>query len=257
MAATRRSPRTYARCGTSSPGMRNASTRTSDGTTPDAAHEIEGAPHREECGGDDSDRVDLGRRRRADRGAPGRSADPDRESFPDLGKQGLRVVEPRQAQRARRRRRRPRTRGRRRSPVPPRPRRRSTRWPSARASSSMAKRPATRSRSAARSHAFRLPPDPIVPRFASEISCRASPRCGRPCRDDSAGSTASRAEPGRGARPRSSRAPGECTGNVRSTPTPCEILRTVNVSRAPPPLRAITRPWNTWMRSFSPSLTFT
>src|ERR1019366_1131624 len=29
----------------------------------------------------------------------------------------------------------------------------------------MAKRPFTRSRSLARSHAFRLPPDPIVPRF--------------------------------------------------------------------------------------------
>ncbi len=28
---------------------------------------------------------------------------------------------------------------------------------------------------------------------------------------------------------------GECTGKVRSTPTPKEILRTVNVSRAPEP----------------------
>src|SRR5450756_1307328 len=37
--------------------------------------------------------------------------------------------------------------------------------PRARASSSMAKSPSTRSRSLARSHAFRLPPDPIVPRF--------------------------------------------------------------------------------------------
>ncbi len=38
---------------------------------------------------------------------------------------------------------------------------------------------------------------------------------------------------------------GECTGNVRSTPTPNEILRTVNVSRRPPFWRRITTPWNT------------
>src|SRR5436190_1184047 len=48
---------------------------------------------------------------------------------------------------------------------------------------------------------------------------------------------------------------GECTGNVRSTPTPKEILRAVNVSRSPPPCRRITTPWNTWMRSRPASTT--
>src|SRR3954468_18787687 len=51
---------------------------------------------------------------------------------------------------------------------------------------------------------------------------------------------------------------GECTGNVRSTPTALnEILRTVNVSRSPPPWRRITTPWNIWMRSRLPSTTRT
>src|SRR5437867_7058841 len=50
---------------------------------------------------------------------------------------------------------------------------------------------------------------------------------------------------------------GECTGKIRSTPTPSEILRTVKVAPVPPPFMAITIPWKIWMRSFSPSLTFT
>src|SRR5213593_2882379 len=50
---------------------------------------------------------------------------------------------------------------------------------------------------------------------------------------------------------------GECTGNVRSTPTPYDVLRTVNISRLPPPLRRITVPSKTWMRSLSPSTTRT
>src|SRR5512140_1795169 len=51
-------------------------------------------------------------------------------------------------------------------------------WPSARASFSIAKRPATRSRSAARSHALRLPPDPIVPRFLPPgLPFASSTRC--------------------------------------------------------------------------------
>src|SRR5215210_2383262 len=50
---------------------------------------------------------------------------------------------------------------------------------------------------------------------------------------------------------------GECTGNVRSTPTPNEILRTVKVSRSPPFCRRITTPWNTWTRSRVPSTTRT
>src|SRR2546422_7477199 len=50
---------------------------------------------------------------------------------------------------------------------------------------------------------------------------------------------------------------GECTGKMRSTPTPYDVLRTVNVSRLAPPLRPITEPSKTWMRSLSPSTTRT
>src|SRR5262245_63901049 len=50
---------------------------------------------------------------------------------------------------------------------------------------------------------------------------------------------------------------GECTGKVRSTPTPKLTLRTVKVSRLPLPLRRITTPWNTWTRSRLPSTTRT
>src|ERR1700743_3746055 len=50
---------------------------------------------------------------------------------------------------------------------------------------------------------------------------------------------------------------GECTGNVRSTPTPYLSLRTVKVSRTPPPWRRRTTPLNTWIRSLAPSMTFT
>ena len=46
---------------------------------------------------------------------------------------------------------------------------------------------------------------------------------------------------------------GECSGNFRSTPSPCTIRRTTNISRVPEPLRAITTPLKIWMRSFSPS----
>src|SRR6185436_8835573 len=44
---------------------------------------------------------------------------------------------------------------------------------------------------------------------------------------------------------------------MRSTPMPPETLRTVNIWREPPPLREMTMPWKIWMRSLSPSLTFT
>ena len=40
---------------------------------------------------------------------------------------------------------------------------------------------------------------------------------------------------------------------MRSTPTPFETLRTVNVSLTPPPRRAIHTPSNACNRSFSPS----
>src|SRR5262245_55695999 len=50
---------------------------------------------------------------------------------------------------------------------------------------------------------------------------------------------------------------GECTGKVRSTPTPNEILRTVKVSRMPPPCRRITTPLKICTRSREPSMTRT
>src|SRR5918999_3335368 len=49
---------------------------------------------------------------------------------------------------------------------------------------------------------------------------------------------------------------GECRGKVRSTPTPNELLRTVNVSRAPAPWRLITIPSKTWTRRRCPSITW-
>src|SRR6266516_3443897 len=48
---------------------------------------------------------------------------------------------------------------------------------------------------------------------------------------------------------------GECSGNVRSTPTPKDCLRTVNVSRAPAPCRFSTIPSKTWIRCRWPSIT--
>src|SRR6266540_3628093 len=50
---------------------------------------------------------------------------------------------------------------------------------------------------------------------------------------------------------------GACSGKIRSTPTPAEILRTVNVSLMPPPRRAMQMPSNAWRRSLSPSRTRT
>src|SRR5581483_5081155 len=50
---------------------------------------------------------------------------------------------------------------------------------------------------------------------------------------------------------------GECSGKVRSTPTPYETRRTVKVARAPSPRRRMTTPSKIWTRSFSPSMTFT
>src|SRR5688572_7608613 len=49
---------------------------------------------------------------------------------------------------------------------------------------------------------------------------------------------------------------GECTGNVRSTPTPNDCLRTVNVSRTPWPWRLMTTPSKTWVRRRVPSITW-
>src|SRR4051794_13592070 len=49
---------------------------------------------------------------------------------------------------------------------------------------------------------------------------------------------------------------GECTGNVRSTPTPKDCLRTVKVSRTPWPWRLITTPSKTCVRRRVPSITW-
>src|SRR5258706_3532708 len=50
---------------------------------------------------------------------------------------------------------------------------------------------------------------------------------------------------------------GECSGKVRSTPTPYEMRRTVNDARPPSPRRRITMPSKSCVRSFSPSMTLT
>ena len=44
--------------------------------------------------------------------------------------------------------------------------------------------------------------------------------------------------------------------NVRSTPTPWAMRRTVKFAPAPPLLRRMTTPSKTWVRSRSPSTTF-
>src|ERR1044072_9726366 len=49
---------------------------------------------------------------------------------------------------------------------------------------------------------------------------------------------------------------GECTGNVRSSPTPKDCFRTVNVSRTPAPWRLITIPSKTCTRRRWPSITW-
>ena len=49
---------------------------------------------------------------------------------------------------------------------------------------------------------------------------------------------------------------GEWTGNVRSTPTPNDCLRTVNVSRTPLPWRLMTMPSKTCVRRRVPSTTW-
>ncbi len=50
---------------------------------------------------------------------------------------------------------------------------------------------------------------------------------------------------------------GECSGKMRSTPCPNDTLRTVNEARAPPRCIPMTMPSKIWMRSLSPSRTFT
>src|SRR4051812_32999847 len=49
---------------------------------------------------------------------------------------------------------------------------------------------------------------------------------------------------------------GECSGNVRSTPTPKDCFRTVKVSRTPEPWRRKTTPSKTWVRLRLPSITW-
>ena len=50
---------------------------------------------------------------------------------------------------------------------------------------------------------------------------------------------------------------GECSGKMRSTPWPNDTLRTVNEARVPPRCMPMTMPSKIWMRSLSPSRTFT
>jgi hypothetical protein len=50
---------------------------------------------------------------------------------------------------------------------------------------------------------------------------------------------------------------GLCSGKIRSTPTPADIFRTVNISLIPPPRLAMQRPSKAWSRSLSPSRTRT
>src|SRR6185436_8592727 len=50
---------------------------------------------------------------------------------------------------------------------------------------------------------------------------------------------------------------GLCVWNTRSTPSPCEILRTVNEELRPRLLLAMTTPSYAWARSRSPSFTLT
>src|SRR6266545_6056806 len=49
---------------------------------------------------------------------------------------------------------------------------------------------------------------------------------------------------------------GECSGKVRSTPTPNDCFRTVKVSRTPLPWRLMTMPSKTWVRLRFPSTTW-
>src|SRR5262245_66674208 len=49
---------------------------------------------------------------------------------------------------------------------------------------------------------------------------------------------------------------GELSGKILSTPTPYEILRTVNVDRAPFETRRMHTPSKAWRRVFSPSRIF-
>src|SRR5829696_6647883 len=49
---------------------------------------------------------------------------------------------------------------------------------------------------------------------------------------------------------------GELSGKILSTPTPYEILRTVNVDRAPFDTRRMHTPSKAWRRVFSPSRIF-
>src|SRR3954462_5544535 len=49
---------------------------------------------------------------------------------------------------------------------------------------------------------------------------------------------------------------GELSGKIRSTPTPYEILRTVNVDREPFETRRMHTPSKAWRRVFSPSRIF-
>ena len=86
--------------------------------------------------------------------------------------------------------------------------------------------------------------------------CSGARGRGRACRRGRAGSRAWRAGRRRGRRPRSARSSASARGNVRSTPTPKDCLRTVKVSRTPWPWRLMTTPSKTWVRRRVPSMTW-
>ena len=139
--------------------------------------------------------------------------------------------------------RRPRPRWSRRRPPPPSLR--GLRVSAAASASASARRPPRRpDRAAAR--AARPPPD----------RCSGARARAHACPRGRAGSRAWRAARRRGRRPRCARSSGECSGNVRSTPTPKDCLRTVNVSRTPSPWRLMTTPSKTCVRRRVPSMTW-
>ena len=86
--------------------------------------------------------------------------------------------------------------------------------------------------------------------------CSGARARGRACRRGRAGSRASRGARRRGRRPRCARSSASARGNVRSTPTPKDCLRTVKVSRTPSPWRLMTTPSKTCVRRRVPSMTW-
>ena len=94
------------------------------------------------------------------------------------------------------------------------------------------------------------------PRPPPPDRCTGARAHARACRPGRAGSRAWPAGRRRGRRPRCARSSASAAGNVRSTPTPKDCLRTVKVSRTPSPCRLMTTPSKTWVRRRVPSTTW-